>query len=291
MFNSITVPSFYATIHKKGLFLLLREGHKDLLIQQGIEDFEAFLKKYGQTSPRLKGRTPLLSVLLNNGEKMVVRHYSHGGLLRFLTRDLYLSGSRSFEELALTEEIRSAGISTVQPVGAVHHRVLPFFYKAYFLSLEVPDGEDLAHYFLKIGSQPSREILAEKRRTIHSVGLLVRQFHRAGFFHRDLQLKNILVAGDRPHLIDFDRSYRKKVLTLRERINNLLRLNRSVEKWKRFGLPLTRTDRWRFFLAYSEGDPDVRETLKKTLRTYGIRFFPHRWMWTLQKYLEGWGER
>jgi 3-deoxy-D-manno-octulosonic acid kinase len=284
MQKSISVPPSYALIHQRGLLLLLKEEYKDLLIQQRIEDFETFLKKYGQTSPTLRGRTPLLSVLLNNGEKMVVRNYSHGGLLRFLTRDLYLFGSRSFQELALTEEIRSAGISTVQPIGVVHYRVFPFFYKAYFMSLEIPDARDVVKYLLKMGLHPSREDLIKKRKMIHSVGRLVLQFHQAGFFHRDLQLKNILVAGERPHLIDFDRSYRKKVLTLRKRIHNLLRLNRSVEKWKRLGLPLTRTDRWRFFLAYSGGDPEVREALKKRLRTYGIRFFPHRWMWALQKY-------
>jgi len=280
----ISVPPSYALIHKRGILLLLKEEYKDLLIQQGIEDFTTFLKRFGKPSPDLKGRTPLLSVLLKEGTGMVIRCYSHGGLLRGLTGDLYLLGSRSFQELALTEEIRSSGIPTVHPVGAVHRRVFLFFYKAYFMSLEIPDARDAVKYLLKMGLHPSREDLIKKRKMIHSVGRLVLQFHQAGFFHRDLQLKNILVAGDRPHLIDFDRSYRKKVLTLGERINNLLRLNRSVEKWKRFGLPLTRTDRWRFFLAYSEGDPEVRETLKIRLRTYGIRLFPHRSMWALQKY-------
>jgi 3-deoxy-D-manno-octulosonic acid kinase len=286
MLKNITALLPYSTIQSRKTLLLLGEGYKDLLVQQGIEDFEAFLKKYGQTSPNLRGRTPLHSVLLNNGEKMVVRHYSHGGLLRFLTRDLYLFGSRSLQELTLTEEIRSAGISTVQPIGAIHHRVFPFFYMAYFMSLEIPDARDMVKYLLKMGAHPSREALIKKREMIHSVGRLVLKFHQAGFFHRDLQLKNILVAGDGPHLIDFDRSYRKNVLTLRERINNLLRLNRSVEKWKRLGLPLTRTDRWRFLLAYSGGDPEVREALKKRLRTYGIRFLPHRCLWAIQKWIK-----
>ena len=283
----IPVPPSYALIHERGLLIFLKDGYRDLLIQQGIADFKTFLKKYGQTSPHLKGRAPLLSVLLKCGEKMVIRSYSHGGLLRGITRHLYLSGSRSFQELALTEEIRSSGIPTVQPVGAVHHRIFPFFYRAYLLTLEIHGAEDLPRYLFRMGSHPSPENLVEKRETIRSVGRLIQQFHRAGFYHRDLQLKNILVAGGRPLLIDFDRCYRKKVLTLRERTRNILRLHRSVEKWKRIGIPLSKTDRWRFFLAYSEGDQEVKQTLEKVIRTYVLRFFIHRWFWALQAVIKG----
>jgi 3-deoxy-D-manno-octulosonic acid kinase len=286
MLKSIPVPPSYSSIQKRGLFILLKNAYKEFLLQQGIEDFENFLKKYGQTSPHLEGRTPHLSASLKGGERMVIRQYSHGGLFQGLTRDLYLSGSRPFRELLLTEEIRSAGISTVQPIGAILWSIFPFFYKAWFLSLEIPDARDLPRYLLKMGLHPSPEDLIEKRKMIRSVGLLVRQFHQAGFFHRDLQLKNILVAGTRSFLIDFDRSYQKKALTLRERIDNLLRLNRSVEKWRRVGLPITRTDRWRFFLAYSEGDRHIREAMGKTIRTYAIRFFPHRCIWALQKWIK-----
>jgi len=281
------IPPFYSLIRRGKVLLLLKEEYKDLLLQQGIEDFKTFLKRYGQISLNLKGRTPHLSVLLKDGRRMVIRRYSHGGWLRFLTRDLYFLGSRSFQELNLIGEIRSSGIPTVQPIGAIHVSIFPLFYKAYFLSLQIPNAEDLTHYLLKIRSYPSRDQIIEKRKIIHDVAILLRHFHQEGFYHGDLQLKNILVAENRPLLIDFDRSYRKKVLTLMERINNLLRLNRSVEKWKRLGLPLTRTDRWRFFLAYSEGDPRIREALRKALRTYSIHFSLHRCIWTLQEVLKG----
>jgi len=111
------------------------------------------------------------------------------------------------------------------------------------------DGPD--SIFPRNRANPSRENISSKRKKIRSVGHLIRQFHEAGFFHGDLQLKNILAAGDQLLLIDFDRSYRKSALSTRERMKNLLRLNRSAEKWRRLGLPVTRTDRWRFFLAYA----------------------------------------
>ena len=287
MLKYFLTPPFYSLIQRGKVFLLLKQEYKDLLLQQGIEDFKTFLKRYGQISSNLKGRTLHLSALLKDGQRMVIRRYSHGGWLRFLTRDLYLFGSRSFQELGLIEEIRSSGIPTVRPIGAIHASIYLFLYKAYFLSLQIPGAEDLTHYLLKIRSLPSRDQIIKKRKIIRDVANLIRRFHREGFYHGDLQLKNILVAENRPLLIDFDRSYRKKDLTLKEKIDNLLRLNRSVEKWKRLGLPLTKTDRWRFFLDYAEGDPSIREALGKALRTYSIHSSLHRCIWTLQEVTRG----
>jgi 3-deoxy-D-manno-octulosonic acid kinase len=217
---------------------------------------------------------------------MVLRKYSHGGLLRAITGNHYFFGERSFRELALTEEIRSCGIPTISPIGAIHHRIFSPFYQAYFLSLEVPNAIDLIQYFQEISAQPTRENLSSKRKTLQSAGLLIRQFHQAGFFHGDLQLKNILIAGDQVLLIDFDRSFQKSSLSIHERIRNLLRLNRSAEKWIQHGLPLTRTDRWRFFLAYAGEDKKIKEAMKKVLRTYSLRFLFHRLGWAIERFFE-----
>jgi len=285
MFKNIPIPPSFSLIKKGKVFILLKEGYKDVLLKQGIDDLKTFLKKSRQTSHYLKGRTPHPCIPLEDGKRMVLRQYSHGGLLRAITGNLYFFGARSFRELALTEEIRSYGIPTISSIGAIHHRIFFPFYQAYFLSLEVLRALDLIQYFQEIGTHLSRENLSLKRKTIRSAGLLIRQFHQAGFFHGDLQLKNILVAGDQLLLIDFDHSYRKTTLPIQERMKNLLRLNRSVEKWKRLGLPITRTDRWRFFLAYAGDDKKIQEAAEKTLRTYSLRFLFYRFGWTLGRIL------
>ena len=222
---------------------------------------------------------------------MVLRQYSHGGLLRAITGNLYFFGARSFRELVLTEEIRSCGIPTIPSIGAIHHRIFFPFYHAYFLSVEVPRAMDLIQYFNGMEAHPSLENISSKRQTIRSAGLLIRKFHQAGFSHGDLQLKNILVAGDQLLLIDFDRSYRKSILSAKERMQNLLRLNRSAEKWRCLGLPITRTDRWRFFLAYAGDDKKIRETMGKTLRGYSLRFLFYRFGWTIEKMMGAQGPR
>jgi len=285
MFKHISMPSSFILIKKGKTSLLVKEEYKNLLFQQGIEDFETFLERSRQSSNHLKGRTLHPSIPIRNGERMVLRQYVHGGLFRNFTRSLYLFGSRSFRELALTSEIRSCGISTIQPIAAIHRFILPPLYQAYLISSEIPNSKDLIQYFQGIGPFTSRENILLKRRTIRSAALLLRSFHQSGFYHGDLQLKNILVAGDQPLLIDFDRSYRKRTLSLREKMKNLLRLNRSVEKWRLLGLPITRTDRWRFFLAYAGEDVAIRKAMEKVIRTYSIRHFLYRLGWAFQRIL------
>lgn len=285
MFKNISPPPSYSLLKKGKAYLLIHEKYKDFLLQQGIEDVETFLRKPHQDTHYLSGRTPHPSIPIENGKRMVLRQYSHGGLLRAFTRNFYLFGSRSFQELSLTEEIRSCGIPTTQPICAIHKPLLPSLYQAYLLSLEVPHSLNLIQYFQGIGPHPSSEILSRKRKIIRSTGLLFRKFHEAGFFHSDLQLKNILVAGDELLLIDFDRSYRKQNLSTRERMKNLLRFNRSAEKWRRPGLPITRMDCWRFFLSYAGDDLKIRGAMKRALKTYSIRHFFYRCGWAFEKIL------
>jgi hypothetical protein len=287
MFKKIQIPTSFSLTEKGRVSLLLKKEYQNLLLAQGIDDLKTFLRKTSQTAHYLKGRTLHPSIPFGDGKRMVFRQYSHGGLLRAITGNLYFFGARSFRELALTEEIRSCGIPTIPTIGAIHHRAFFPFYQAYFLSLEVPLAVDLIQYFDQIGSHPFRETISRKRKTIRSLGHLIRQFHQAGFFHGDLQLKNILVAGDQLLLIDFDRSYRKSSLSTRERMKNLLRLNRSAEKWRRLGLPITRTDRWRFFLTYAGNDKRIKETMAKTLRSYSLRFLFYRLGWAVEKILGG----
>ena len=281
MVKKISVLPSYSLIRKERGLLLLKEVYKDLLLRYGVEEIETLIEKNREASTFVVGRTIHPSIPIQGGRRMIVRKYTHGGLLRALSRDLYLFGSRPFQELAITEEIRSCGLPTIEPIGAIRQAVFPFFYKGYFLSLEIPHAVDLLHY-LQSTLTPSLQDILARRRILRSIALLLKQFHESGFLHSDLQLRNILISEGRPLLIDFDRSYRKKRLTAQDKIQNLLRLHRSAEKWQRLGLPITRTDRWRFFLIYAGEDKLLHEAMRKALRVYSIRSFFHRLGWAFE---------
>ena len=283
MFKKMSIPSSYSLIQRGKTYLLLHNDYKESLLHRGIEEVRTFLNRSLHQTHYHEGRTLHPSIPLENGKRMVLRQYSHGGLLRALTGNLYLIGARSFRELAITEEIRSSGIQTIQPIGAIHQIVFWPFYRPYLLSLEIPHAKNLIQYFQGKSAHSSVENLLHKRKTIRSAGGLLGRFHQAGFYHNDLQLKNLLVVEDQVLIIDFDRSYRKATLSLRERIKNLFRLNRSVEKWKRSGLPITRTDRLRFLMAYAGGDQEILKAIRRALRTHSMGLFFHRIGWALEK--------
>lgn len=278
MFKKIHIPSYFLLIKKGNFTILLRENYKNFIDITNENDLKNLIESKEATKYYYEGRRAYPSILLKNNQRVVVRKYYHGGILGSLLRDVYLLGSRSFEEMILTEESRASGIPTTTPICAIHQSIFFFFYKAYLISLEIPDSQDLKTFLIGI-----RNNFILKRKIIRSVGKLVKKFHDNGFFHRDLQLKNILVSDEQTFIIDFDRAYRKPILSTNEKIKNLLRLKRSVEKWKRLGLPVTRTDQMRFLLSYTEGDIIIRNSIKKALSFYRFLYPLHRMGWFIKK--------
>jgi 3-deoxy-D-manno-octulosonic acid kinase len=280
MAKKFVVPPSFVLVRAGRTSLLIKEEFKDLLLQEGIENIEDFLAKKAESLRFVSGRASHPSVPIDGGPRVVVRRYSHGGILRNLTRDLFLFGTRSFHELAYTEAVRSCSIPTVEPIAAIHQPACFPFYRAYLLSREVPNSKDLIEIFKDMIARPS---IQTKRRLIRSAALVLRKFHEAGFFHGDLQLKNILVANKEVLLIDFDRSYRKRTLSDEEKLANILRLNRSTEKWTRKGLPITRHDCLRFFSIYAGEDKEIRRLMRRVVRTRSLGNVIHRIGWKLER--------
>src|SRR4030042_5385007 len=105
MRKNIPVPPSFRLVKKGRMNLLIKEEYRNALLDQGIEDIDIFIRKHAKDSHFLKGREAHPSIPVQ-GRRIIFRKYSHGGLFRAFSRDLYLFGSRPFQELALTEEIR-----------------------------------------------------------------------------------------------------------------------------------------------------------------------------------------
>ncbi|MDI6733374.1 MAG: lipopolysaccharide kinase InaA family protein, partial [Planctomycetota bacterium] len=100
-----------------------------------------------------------------------------------------------------------------------------------------------------------------KKKIISSVSNAIRTFHNAGLYHNDLHIRNILIQavsqgikslyfppyggikGDltcpargetgvefRAYIIDLDKTTHHQSLSFDKRVNNLIRLNRSIDK-------------------------------------------------------------
>ena len=88
----------------------------------------------------------------------------------------------------------------------------------------------------------------------------IADMHDAGILHADLNLKNVLVRNpfDAPeaYVIDFDRAELTARPTLRQRLANLLRLDRSVVKWAASRRAVAPADRLRTLRCYLARYPE-----------------------------------
>ncbi|UCD70768.1 MAG: hypothetical protein JSW70_07110 [Syntrophobacterales bacterium] len=292
MVSTSTLPQGFSLIKRGRTELVIRDLYKDRLMEREIHNLEVLSLRQGDKAQFMEGRGLLVSLPMDGKgpERMVIRHYEHGGIFRALTRDLFVVGSRPFRELILTEMARKAGLPTMEVLIAIKRLVLWPFYKGDLVSKEIPNSADLLQYFTRWEKAKAQKQLGEKRELIRQAGRLVREMHEVGIYHADLQLKNFIVemgeGGLGPlHIIDFDRSKVIHPLKSNKWLSNLLRLDRSVEKWRHSGLWITRTDRLRFLMSYLEGDEERRAFMRTYLRKYIRRRRRYKIGWAIERLL------
>ncbi len=173
---------------------------------------------------------------------LVVRTLTHGGMVRRLTGSRFLGIGRSLRELKVSVFLISRNILTPE-IMAVRYMKKGIFSYIEVVSRMVPGAVDLLAYLEK----PSGDGLALLRQT----GRLVCEIHRAGVYHTDLHVKNILLDRDKaPWIIDLDNAYRFSNLPTLLKRRNISRFLHSLEKWeakRRITLP----DHWQE--AFLEG--------------------------------------
>jgi tRNA A-37 threonylcarbamoyl transferase component Bud32 len=210
-------------------------------------------------SAGLAGRHPVV-LLGPPGRELVVRRFTHGGLLRVLTGARFADPRRPIAELLMSERLSAAGVRTPEVVAARARRASLFGWELALVTRRVPDARDGGELL----AADAGDALAarERRRACSAAGALVGRLHALGFLHADLHPKNLLFGGDgTAWLLDLDRSRFESTLDPRTRARNLARLHRYVERRRARGeFALTRTDRTRFLCAY-EPDPTRRRAV------------------------------
>ncbi len=202
---------------------------------------------------RFEGRGRLRALVLPSGDTALIRAYRHGGLLRACTGDIFFSWPpRPFRELTITEEIRRRGISAVEAYGAYVEQVWGPFYRGWLVTRELKGAQDLWQAF-KSGFVQELGING----VLRAVADTLRDLHREGVYHTDLNLKNILVCkgeeGVRGYIIDFDKA--KLVLgqlppeLVRRNLSRLLRSINKLDPGRTFFL----TTHWDKFVNFYYG--------------------------------------
>lgn len=144
------------------------------------------------------------------------------------------------------------GISSIKPLAFMERK--SWFGRAEsFLVMEVSEaGEEMDRYLCKGFSG-----FEEKRVFIKSFARWLSQLHQKGIYHQDMKTCNILVSKNGPSwdfkLLDLEDIRLNVKVNEKKLFRNYLQLNTSTPNL------MTRTDRFRFFNAYQDWYPIIRD--------------------------------
>lgn len=182
----------------------------------------------------LAGRAVAYAVPLPNGERVVVRHNRHGGLLAPLTGDRFLAPTRAPHELDVSLRLARNGVPTPEIVAYVVYRAGPLLRRCDVASREIRDAADL-------GATLIRGDATERRAALEATAVLIGALSAAGARHHDLNVKNVLLARTSPagrtptltgYVLDVDRVEFGRPGDSRITERNLQRFMRSARKWR-----------------------------------------------------------
>ncbi len=186
------------------------------------------------------GRTALGELVVGD-ERFVVRRFSHGGLLRWITGHRYLNPLRPFRELVLSRRLTELGVRVPEVIAARARRSGSATWELELVSRRIEDSLDLGTLL----ARTARGAVAAQVevRCARAFGSLVRRLHELEFLHADLTPRNVLVdAGSLESraptlwIVDLDGSRFVPGLSLDQRTENLARLWRHIARMQRAGL-------------------------------------------------------
>ncbi len=278
-------PDYELVTGARGFLAVRRELRAELLASGFGPDDQRSLER-----AELSGRAAMYAIELESGP-LLVRRFRHGGVFRGLSRERFSRPDRPFRELLLSSELGAAGIPTPVVAAARAQRLRPFGWRLEIATRKVRGAVDLLRALERSSQQTSR------RRLFRETGEFVGRLHRAGLLHADLTPRNLLLeesffrgAAAKLWVLDLDRSELRPPLREGERLANLARLLRFVQRRAQRGeLELSRTEAWRFVQGYGEGlgaiDFDPGAAARAIERRARAALWLHRAGWFLEEAL------
>jgi len=276
-------PEDFFEIRRPGLLVWMRKGFSFLVDEGGaLREDRGFCPARGVSSYSGRGRIDRLSLGPMGDGCALIRHYRRGGVFGGLLRDFYIGRRRFLQEVRVSEWARSQDIPTAEVLALrIEHKRLGFCHGD-LVTREIGGSEDLDKYLQSSGKREGKAS-DRGREIIRSVALLLQRMHRAGLYHADLNLKNILIqvdeTGVNSYVIDLDRARVIKPLGSRMRIRNLVRLYRSLDKQGYLKDLIGTKEIIAFVRAYCGEDRELLALCKEVMR---------KDMWMLRYHRAGW---
>ncbi len=291
--KNVELPAYFSTLTRGKITLYIKKEYEQRLSAHDIDMLFNLHKDSDKLKVSYHGRTPCKTLIMESlgNVSFVVRDYCHGGLFGKILRDIFWNSLRPLRELSICEAAGKSGIKTSEVIAIVKNRVLGPIYKCRLVSKEITGAIDLMELLL---NAEKNKLVARKRQIINKTAKAVKEMHGAGIYHADLHLKNILIqsaAGKVDvYIIDLDKSRQYEKISLHQRMRNIMRLDRSVEKMIRnnritfdetYPFPISGTDKLRFLKEYIKTDNKSEKPLRYYLQSYNTSHNLHRLWWSV----------
>ncbi|MCP4265722.1 MAG: hypothetical protein GY777_09130 [Candidatus Brocadiaceae bacterium] len=244
--NKIELPAYFSILDKGDVTLYVKKDYEIRMSERDIDKLFNLCKGHSVRPNRLngteyndsyRGRTSCKTLFMESlgNESFVVREYWHGGLFGKVLKDIFWDASRPLRELSICEVARREHINTTEIIAIIKNKVVGALYKFQLVTREITNSVDLMELLL---SPEDNQLDIRKREIINKLAMEVKEMHDAGIYHADLHLKNILVQSDggegvNVYIIDLDKSKQYEKISLQRRMKNIMRLDRSLEKFRR----------------------------------------------------------
>lgn len=243
----MTVPEPYVPLRAGAVRVAVR---RDLAPALGAWLLAPVLTLPDDAEAMRGGRGAVWRLVLPDGLRVVLRCNRRGGWLARLVRETYLGpGYRPLRELVVTAEARRRGVPAAEILAVrVEGGVV---YRGAVLTAEIPDAATLVDALRASPDADTRRALVE------GAARTVADMHRAGLFHTDLNLTNLLArrgatGGIEMAVLDLDRArLTSPPLAMRARRRTLRRLARSWRKLDPAGALATADDVTAFRATYA----------------------------------------
>jgi tRNA A-37 threonylcarbamoyl transferase component Bud32 len=227
----------FEEIRSKNAIILIKPEWKGAILQDLVSDF-----KGSKGKKVIKGKGHLL--YNKSGDQFFVKKPQRRGFFHFLGR-LYIGPDRALNELKANERLRSIGLNTCEIIALKISRLFLSFYEFAIVERYLANAVTLLQ-FLKEADQD------QKKRVLNQLARILRLMHDSCIYHRDLNLKNILIdEKERIFFVDLD-----TVMLARKNKESLgfidvTRLNRSYEKLMGNDKLINQQDKMRFLINYN----------------------------------------
>ncbi len=291
--KNVELPAYFSTLTRGKVTLYIKKEYEQRLSAHDIDMLFNLHKDSDKLKVSYHGRTPCKTLIMESlgNVSFVVRDYCHGGLFGKILRDIFWNSLRPLRELSICEVAGKSGIKTSEVIAIVKNRVLGPIYKCRLVSKEITGAIDLMELLL---NAEKNKLVAQKRQIINKTAKAVKGMHGAGIYHADLHLKNILIQSAvgkvDVYIIDLDKSRQYEKISLHQRMRNIMRLDRSVEKMIRnnritfdetYPFPISGTDKLRFLKEYIKTDNKSEKPLRYYLQSYNTSHNLHRLWWSV----------